>query len=514
MKKVIVNEQVLRHMLMEMAKETVNEAISTKDAYDRFYATRLNRDTYDLAMGGTVNMTPFHKLMLEIIISNFDDNQGQANAVAAYGSNVWKNADANMRQLILKKVKSGEIDSSSPAAFMESLKSITNAGVVTKKQASANGLVTLYEDDYILITCTLSYAASTKYYGMTSWCTASDLGGRYNGFYMFKQYTSAFDGDAESCLIQIVNKRDKSQMVQMLVDYYGEIDEDNVMNKEDECVTLYMVDRMVANAGSSIKLGDFMDQQNWESLVQKTGQCVEDEREYWEAKTVEIIKQIQASIDAKVSRDDILANFTEDILNEWDEYGISNDDDLYEVVPHYVDNSEFSVYEVHGGGDYCVVVMEPEGNEATWLNSIPDSVGINTNGRRCMICRREGNTLRLVKRMPPVYSGAGGRGNLAELITPFNSDESDYTYYRFNFITGKSLPYTKGTKGLTCGCEFLVNQNAEGVLDVIDTLSCKKIGEIKAVAGYVWDDEQEIDTTDGRRMTVGQFINMKKSGRH
>lgn len=509
MKKVILNEQLLRRMLMEMTKESIaiNEAITAQDAYNRFYANRLNKDTYNLAMGGTVNMTPFHKVMLEIIISNFEGNQGQANAVAAYGSNVWKQADANMRQAILKAVKTGGLDTSSPTAFMESLKKVVSGGAETKNQTSAKGLLVLYEDDAIIITCTLSYAASTKYYGMTSWCTASDIGGRYNGFYMFRSYTcpeyESYTADNQ-CLIQIVVKNDKSRMVQMAVNQYGDIDEDNVMNKEDECISLYMVQNMIANAGSNLDLNEFMDNQEWEDLADKTVSAVNAENDYWESKTIELVKQVQAKIDSEISGPEIASYLSNGIIEGWDEYGCDKDSGYYDFVANYLEDEKYDAYEMHGLGDYCVIAVELQGDVSSWLNSIPRNLGINTNEKRILICKKEDNTIKYVKTLPPVYTGVGGRANIIEIMMPYD-EELGYRYFRINAVTGEALPYEGPSAGFVNGYEFFLENEESEVLSVVDVMSVKKVGEVVYRGRYLWDESEEIKLLDGRLVTAGQY---------
>ena len=222
MKKIIVNEQVLKHILMEMTKEklAINEAISVKDAYNRFYVGEIEREIYDAAMDGTANMTPFHKLLIDVIISTNETDKNMAKALALCGAGAWRQADANKRQLMLKGAKSGELDTSSATAFIESLKNLLNTDTTTKKQMADSGLVTLYEDDAILVTCTLSYAASTKYYGMTSWCTASDIGGRYNGFYMFVAAQTSHASSAASEAFCIMHRGQKYKLSHSLQYYY------------------------------------------------------------------------------------------------------------------------------------------------------------------------------------------------------------------------------------------------------------------------------------------------------
>jgi len=516
MKKIIVNEQVLKHILMEMTKEklAINEAISVKDAYNRFYVGEIEREIYDAAMDGTANMTPFHKLLIDVIISTNETDKNMAKALALCGAGAWRQADANKRQLMLKGAKSGELDTSSATAFIESLKNLLNTDTTTKKQMADSGLVTLYEDDAILVTCTLSYAASTKYYGMTSWCTASDIGGRYNGFYMFKRYVYCGNPEPVCVLVQVVVKNDKSQMVQFTVDRYGEIDEDCIMNREDEGITPYMLQRMIKNAGSNLTMERLLSDNDWENLCTKCGECFRKESKYWKTKTAEMAKQVQAKIDEVIGHGSVISQYEETIIEEWDEYGIDFSDEGFgddlDINPNFIDDENFSICELHGDGDYCVIIVGPVSESFAWLDSIDDvddEINVNTVTRRVFICVRENNRLRVIRELPNIYSSAAGRGNICRIMSKNWADYGDYSYCMINLLNGEELPYIYApVGGLRGGYEFLRQTENPNIADIVDCRSVKKIGEIQAPTSFIWDDDVRVTTVDGQVVAVGDYL--------
>ena len=513
MKKIIVNEQVLKHILMEMTKEkfAINEAISVKDAYNRFYAGEIEREIYDAAMDGTANMTPFHKLLIDVIISTNETDKNMAKALALCGAGAWRQSDASKRQLMLRGAKSGELDTSSATAFVESLKNLLNTDTTSKKQMADSGLVTLYEDDAILVTCTLSYAASTKYYGMTSWCTASDIGGRYNGFYMFKRYVYSGNEEPVCVLVQVVVKNDKSQMVQFTVDRWAEIDEDCIMNREDESITPYMLQRMIKNAGSNLTVERLLSDNNWEELCTKCGECFEKETEYWKGKTAEMAKQVQAKIDKVIGHGSIISQYEETFIEEWDEYGIDFSDDGYgedlDINANYIDDEKFSIYEIHGDSNYCVVVVGPISESFAWLDSVDDEIGVSTVSKRVFICVRENNRLRVIRELPNIYTSASGRGNICRIMSRKWAQYGDYSYYMVNLLTGEELPYIYAPVGaLRGGYEFLRQTENPNIADIVDCRSVKKIGEIQAPPFFIWDDDVRVTTVDGQIVTIGDYL--------
>ena len=187
-----------------LVMKTILNEISAIDAWNRFYKGKIDEKQYNILMGNVKQMDPFHRRVLDLLVK-----QKCSDETVKLISDYWNKFDENMRQVAIEDSK----DYNSILHLVSCLKEISKQKFHTENQATDAGLVTLYNDDSIMVTCTTTYAANTKYYGFTHWCTASDLMGEYNGFTMFKRYvTSDFnEEDVDKCLIQVVFKKiDKS----------------------------------------------------------------------------------------------------------------------------------------------------------------------------------------------------------------------------------------------------------------------------------------------------------------
>ena len=295
-KKIIVNERVLKHILMEMTKESklINEAISVANAYAKFYSTKLTEEEYDAAVKGTTNMTPFHKALLDCMISAKESQSWDWMLLGRECGEIWANADANIRQLLLKAVKSKELNPQNPNDFYEKTIEISQTKAATKAQVANNGLVTLYEDDNILITCTTTYSASQKFYGDSHWCTASDIYGQYNGYCMFIGYTVKDD----ACLIQMVPKSNRERMFQAQAykDRFGQICdfEDNTAGENTMLSTMAVYQPKIQGIVDKLLTSEKVNE-----LIQKTKVESEEDSKYWVPKTEERIAQLAEKIKEK-----------------------------------------------------------------------------------------------------------------------------------------------------------------------------------------------------------------------
>ena len=300
-KKIIVNERVLKHILMEMTKETtlINEAISVANAYAKFYSTKLTEEEYNAAVNGTVNMTPYHKALLDAMITAKENGFENWLFLAKECGNIWANSDANIRQLLLKAVKSNELNPKNLNGFYEKSLEISQTKAVTKAQVANNGLITLYEDEKVLITCTTTYSASHKFYADSHWCTASDIYGQYNGYCMFLNYTTR----ENSCLIQIVPKNYRMQMFQMQSGLYGPGQicdfDDNGCDFEEMTNNLGLIIPNITEILENLTTEDEIKKLIWRTKVES-----KEDSKYWIPKTEERIAEITEEINQKAAFSD------------------------------------------------------------------------------------------------------------------------------------------------------------------------------------------------------------------
>ena len=306
-KKIIVNEDILRHLLMEMAKDRhLISEISVSDAYTKFYNGKVPEDVYSTLMAGTDVLTPLHRQALDIITKNL----GPAMPIATAVSDAWTNARREVRQSLIDAAKNKELNLA-PVPFIQKIQSICKKRWHTENEMSSGGLKVLYEDEYLRITCTLTYASSTKNYSHTHWCTASDIYGQYNGFGMFLRYTV----NADACLIQFANKSNGTDFVQAQysADGRGETRDfyDNYLSRDEfenfllQCYPQNIADDGTMSSGfyemfTRVFNGDtdnipFHDV----SLIAETKKAVEEELPYWQRKTQARIDRIKGEMNEK-----------------------------------------------------------------------------------------------------------------------------------------------------------------------------------------------------------------------
>lgn len=327
MKKIIVNESILRQIIAEMAKERklVTE-IKVTDAYARFYNGKIPQDIYAALMKGTDKMTPFHKMCLDSLMAYYSNKETKSDywdsQLLPWAKNIghkWSAASNDARQFLLRYIESRSFIDSTPLYF-ERLVDITNK--ILSKQGHTEGsycdrgLVKLYENDKVLVTCTTSYSASKKYYGDTHWCTASDIGGNYNGFKMFGDYTCNNEYEDNMILVQFVDKENREKTIQVAFeeglciyqacDFFDhELDEEDVNNYLDEVIGLDNLEYIIP----------------WDELCEKTRQMYNEEYEYWQEKTVTFIKKVNKDIKEKAKNgeydSEMIAGITKAINNKW-----------------------------------------------------------------------------------------------------------------------------------------------------------------------------------------------------
>ena len=208
--------------------------ISSQDAYNKFYSKMFNAQYWVLLMKGVKNMTPFHKRILDLAVSEikrYDPDFGTkkdidrvdnyaAKKVArlfSAASTAW-NSSTYASQFLVNTVNEDYTVYSDIDDTIEFLNRVPHAKKFSERELSEDGLVVLYEDDLLLATCTTSYSASKKYYGDSRWCTASGVDGVNNGFQMFIQYTSDEEGEVDFLLVQFVDKNNRNESFQMTTD--------------------------------------------------------------------------------------------------------------------------------------------------------------------------------------------------------------------------------------------------------------------------------------------------------
>ena len=247
----------------------INE-IDAGKAYERFYNS-IPREDYYRITGGETNIDKFVQFVLNAVR---DDEYSVDKAREVVKT--FKEADPLIRQNIINNFNNGEYDT--PDEILIDIDYLKNGGVVNKNKFAKEGLVTLAKDENWTITCTTNYLANTHYFGYTSWCTASDRAGRYDGYEMFRRYT---DGGSH-ILIQATSNADKNKTYQMEIarphrpfsefDYPNDDFFEQVCDKEDNSISgTRVVNEIVGDI-----LREVLDD------TEKMMFCVNQQRDQWE----------------------------------------------------------------------------------------------------------------------------------------------------------------------------------------------------------------------------------------
>lgn len=313
-KKIIINERLLRPLLMEMVKEryALNE-ISAADAYRRFYSNPdsiyISPDDYAALMDGTKDMTPFHKMILDAMVKG--DINGD---VLPYAGNIWRNASREAKMYILNSVKDDkDFLTRNPDNLKNFLKKVSEMRAHTDTQFYNNGFEILYEDDNIKVTTTKSYTSSCKEYGASHWCTASDIFGEYNGFSMFCSYAG---GDC--FLIQFVDKRDiPSGSFQAQYGIRGSSCYNLcVFNWDDQEVSEQVLAKHLRERGVNyMEIFDNYIRPNAVRISKETNENIKDEEDYYERqcriRTKNLFNRINKEVNSKEFEQEVMQVFNE-----------------------------------------------------------------------------------------------------------------------------------------------------------------------------------------------------------
>lgn len=171
--------------LKNIYESIVNE-IGADDAYRRFYSS-IPREDYDYILGGDPAPDKFIQFVLNCVRDGSNDKEEARETIDKF-----KKSDELIRQNILQKFKTGEYEDC--VDILSDINYFSSGGaILSRKKFAKEGYIKVKENDHWLVTCTTNYTASNHYFGDTHWCTASDRDGEYDGYNMFKNYTTTED---------------------------------------------------------------------------------------------------------------------------------------------------------------------------------------------------------------------------------------------------------------------------------------------------------------------------------
>ena len=201
-----------------LKRNNILNEISSDDAYIKFYSN-IPKDLYDTVMSDTNKMTPFHKALLDVV-KDFVEHGTNNRTIQQYIGeikNIYQRLTPGQKKYCVQCIKDGKFGFTNNHFDLKKILRASEKYIeITNKAKATNGLVVLYNDDNILVTCTLTYAASRHFYGNTHWCTASGIFGQFSGYQSFRTYVKNDRGDY--CLIQFVFKKLVNEIYQGMFD--------------------------------------------------------------------------------------------------------------------------------------------------------------------------------------------------------------------------------------------------------------------------------------------------------
>ena len=284
--------------------ESVLNEISAEDAYRKFYSALPEQDYFNLVKLYCGNKNKFDNI-IKTVLNSVRDGICDMNTAASFVTQYKSITDNNIRVEFNSRFNNGDYED--VLDMIEGLKELTETGVTTLKQMQDIGIIKVCHSQKWSVTCTTTYSANHHFFGKTSWCTASDRFGRYDGWDYFRRYIFCDPGAQSStldrepsevygCLVQFTSKEDKSVLFQAHI------------NEEKKIL-------LVCNAkDDNIPVGEFInmdiDDDNLinsllndvPQLVELTAQAYEKERGYQNLKNDYVAKK-RAAMQARFDRE-------------------------------------------------------------------------------------------------------------------------------------------------------------------------------------------------------------------
>ena len=319
----------------------LNEAVSKQDAYERFYKGKIDQELFDKLMEGTEVMTPFHKECLDLL-SKGDPAyiQGFEDSICSSAAEAW-NKSLKGQQFLTNVAKEKSRCFDTPTSLLNFLAIFNQKKYFSEVEYVDNGLVKLYESDKWLVTCTTSYAASKKYYGDSHWCTASDIGGAYDGFEMFMSYTTQA---RDSILLQFVDKTNRENSYQ--VQAGGQSSVCDFFDKPKR------IDDVIDAMGHDWVRANEIIKKEYPRLSDETKKMVREEYSYWKFRFETLVKSSLPKVKDIVNSKELDEEAIRLIKMAFEGFDYESDDELPEVY-----EPSFHISQEYKDGDFAIYTM-------------------------------------------------------------------------------------------------------------------------------------------------------------
>lgn len=475
----------LKEMIVSAFKKAMLNEISSADAYNKFYKDKVSPEQWNAFMAGAPTMTPLHKLAIDVMFKEYDGwNQQLAEKVPE----VWNKLDGEGRQYVIDMINGWKKRGRNPSFYslLRFLETTEKMPYHTEMKFADNGLIKIYEDDDVLVTCTTSYSASKKYYGDSHWCTASDIAGRFNGFKMFCDYTT----EGYSCLVQFISKKNRQLSIQCQFYEDGELDSccdflDNDKNMED-------VAALFSNPETLNKL---LKEIPYGELIEQTIKGVGHEQDYWDERVIAFEQKATASLEKSVND----GMYDDDLIHAIIEHG--NDNEAKMGYPIKFDFGTFRIIsretnrmlvnvDCNGANDFERNFVNRAYEESSdWTNDICSHAfvvsanGGTVDGGSNVLARFKGNFARRC-----VW------GTLA-LLERYSFNDDSIRYDLANLSTGKIIAKEIYEYDVVQGKFYFnksYNEYENDVWYVIDPNSGEYLGKIEGKPGTMRVNESDI----------------------
>lgn len=160
--------------------ESVLNEISAEDAYNKFYSNLPKEEFFEL-----VSLYGKFDNIMKALVNSINSEKGTFEDAKKF-IKIYKEAPNNVRMKFLQNFKKG--DYADIDDMINGVYDVEKNGADTLKTIQNLGLITLLDNENYRLTCTTTYEANHHFYGNSSWCTASDRFGRYDGWKYFLQY--------------------------------------------------------------------------------------------------------------------------------------------------------------------------------------------------------------------------------------------------------------------------------------------------------------------------------------
>ena len=321
--KAVLNEHDIK-MMVKACVRLLTEATRASDVYAKYYSNIIPQELWDKLVEGTEIITPFHTAVANFMVSylkqhiQFENNQQVQKAVkelfvvAEKANEAWQKGNV-ARQFLNNTAKEKHYVYTGKRMLTDFLDKIISGSAFSEQECEnlGGGLVKVYEDEKLLVTCTLSYTASHKNYSHTHWCTASGIDGEWSGYDMFVDYT-----EDDKILVQFVDKNNKSNCFQMATDGYlnenGYLDYSDLMDMYDNTADYWTLSdifgkQSVLNACCEIS-------RQFATLCDETQTCSASEYNYYRFKTYQFVThnapQIIEKMNSQAYVDSMLSELT------------------------------------------------------------------------------------------------------------------------------------------------------------------------------------------------------------